>query len=165
MYETNVVLAANPRAVGYSMRGGSKMQADHKTEQADSAQSEARRLAEIDEIVNNSEYRPERAFGKDVILFSPSALTTLSQSGNLQALIHSDNAVLKKDIAKVLEKYSLAERRIIFRVLVQGHSIEGAIKRSRTRNARSTHRWLSRVVIPDLQHSLSDYYENGKVVL
>ena len=124
---TNTVLSENPRVVDYSVRGISKMNAAPLTE--------SRRKAAIEQIVN-SEYRRERAYGREIVLLSPALLTLLADRGKISSLSGDANLELKADLAMAFRPYSPAERRIIFKVLVQGQSVEKATRRMRKHSSR-----------------------------
>lgn len=71
---------------------------------------------------------------------------------------------LKLDVARALREFSPIEQRILYRVYVQGMSVEIAVKRM-SKSAMYWRQWLAVVALPKLQKSLGAYYEGGKVVL
>jgi hypothetical protein len=118
--------------------------------------------AEIAAIVK-SEYRRERLGDKEVYLCSPRRLRELSESGS-SSLTVNPQYELKKDMAQALSKFSPVERRIIFRVLIQGQSLALATKHSKF-SYGYWYNWLHTNALPALRKSLSDYHVNGKVVI
>lgn len=163
----NIVCGQNRAAVDYTMREISKMQTKQlQTEAPVEHPLESvglTREQEIEQIVNE-EYQRERAFGKEVVLLSPDFLTMLGETGQCSALSHDAQLDLKKDIGAALKQFSPAERHIIFRVFVQGQSIDLATKGSRFSTSFWKHR-ISTYILPKLRESLKDYCVNGKVVM
>ena len=154
----------NLAEVGIQCEGESKM----RTTQANATVGHHRapdllsREAEIQEIVK-SEYRRHRLGDKEVVLFSPSLLTRLSDGG-FKPLRDDPNPELKLDVLRALKQFSVAERRIIFRVFIQGQSVDLATKGSK-KSSSYWHYWLQHTALPKLRQTLKDYCVNGKVVL
>ena len=70
------------------------------------------------------------------------------------------NPELKADLRAALSGFSPLEKRILFRVLVQGQSVREATTRMQ-RSARSWERWLSEKALPTLRIYLEDYREEA----
>lgn len=71
------------------------------------------------------------------------------------------NPELKADLSAALKLFSPIEKRILFRVLVQGQSVREATARMK-RSARSWERWLSEKALPSLRACLEDYREEAE---
>lgn len=160
-----IEIIQNQAPVGLQYGEESKMHTTEKevTDSQGECQSESRSLTreeEIQQLIDSTEYRRERAFGKEVLLFAPHKLST----GKFNALQYDPQYELKKDVADALKQFSPAERRIIFRVLIQGQSIDLATKGSKYSTAHWVH-WFRTKALPSLRESLKDYQENGKVVI
>ena len=75
----------------------------------------------------------------------------------------ASNPELKADLSAALRAFSPIEKRILFRVLVQGQSVREATTRMQ-RSARSWERWLSEKALPALRTYLEDYREETQRV-
>lgn len=159
----NIARGENLPQVGIQYEGESKMNTKPLNEASLEHQPVSVSLTreeEIEQIVK-SEYRRHRLGDKEVVLFSPSLLTNVADGGKLA---FEPQYELKKDVADALRKFSPAERRIIFRVFVQGQSVDLATKGS-MKSSSFWHNWLQTKALPYLRNQLKDYQENGKVVL
>ena len=71
---------------------------------------------------------------------------------------------LHADLTKAFAPFTHAQKLILSRVLLQGQSVEEASKYSRKSRSYWT-KWLAEKALPYLRERLSDYIENGKLVL
>lgn len=71
---------------------------------------------------------------------------------------------LREDLRRALEPFTKLQKRVLFRILVQGQTLPVATKGL----ARSTvwwWGWYTKTALPKLRKSLQEYVENGKVVI
>ena len=94
---------------------------------------------------------------QQVVLFAPNVFNTLP------ALVKEDHPELREDLRRALSHFNSTQRRVLFRVLVQGQSIETATRGSKWTSQR-WRKWFGQAV-QQLRGHLADYVENGKVVI
>jgi hypothetical protein len=94
---------------------------------------------------------------EEVVLFDP------SDEENEALLGVDEQFELSVDLKEAFEHFSALEQRILFRVLVQGHSVEKATARMKS-HARTWRRWLSEEALPKLRSLLSSYAGDTKEV-
>ena len=98
-----------------------------------------------------------------VILFAQDKLIAIA-GGTKKLSPINQQYELKADVAEAVSQFSPAEQRMVFRVLVQGQSIDKAAKGSKFSTSYWAHR-LATFIIPRLKGALADYNEKGKLVL
>jgi hypothetical protein len=124
------------------------------------------RSTEIKQLIEETDsYRPERYDADhEVVLFSPEKLSMLAECGEIEALTHTPQLDLRFDLNKALSDFTQVQKRIIFKVYVQGIPIEVACKQSHKSSSWWTY-WLREKALPKLRQRLKDYYVNGKVIV
>jgi hypothetical protein len=105
------------------------------------------------ELINDSTGKVE-----EIVLFD------INDEHNEDLLACRPRLELRADLKAALDTFTLIEKRILFRVLVQGQSLRTATKRMR-KSSRTWERWYSEEALPRLRKLLEDYQEDGKVVL
>ena len=163
----SLAVSKTPYMSPNSVRGTPNMKAEIKVhctevEHLTGSNTPPSREQEIKAICS-SEYRRLRFGDHDVYLRSSSRIAKMGEGGHA-ALTVSPQYELKKDVASAMARFSPTERRIIFRVYIQGQSIDLATKGSRFSASYWKHR-LNTVLLPHLKKSLQDYVENERVVL
>lgn len=94
----------------------------------------------------------------EVVLFDP------QDEANEVLLAFDANIELKVDLFLALAKFSVTEKRIILRVLLQGQSVREATKTMK-RTSRYYEKWLSSEVLPYLRKQLAAYKAELRTVL
>jgi hypothetical protein len=104
--------------------------------------------------------RNDRGEREDVLLFD-----SQSMEAEQSFLVQEDQAELRLDLTRALRMFTLQERRVLYRVLVQRQSMTQATKQMRKHSGRWWRRWMQDKALPKLRAKLGDYCQNGKVVL
>ena len=156
----SIAFGENQPEVGIQYGGRSKLDAKQKEHCVNDENQPPVPLSREQEIeqITKSEYRRQRLGDKEVYLLSPDRLNKMGEKG-AQALSYDAQYELKIDVASALRKFSPTERRIIFRVYVQGQSVDLATKGSK-KSSSYWHYWLQHTALPHLRKYLSDYQES-----
>lgn len=87
-----------------------------------------------------------------------------SRTQTFRGLTTDVNFELQTDVRDALRHFNPIEQRILYRVLIQGQSVDEATKKMKHGRGR-WQVWLNTVALPRLRAMLADYSEKGKVVL
>lgn len=106
----------------------------------------------------NDGYRPAMIGGHYVKLYDPQC--------SKNNWIESEDAMmdLRVDLKKAFSQFKGVEYRVLYRLLVQGQSMDKATQRMK-RSREYWRTWYQNVALPKLCESLASYFDNKKVVL
>ena len=93
---------------------------------------------------------------EEVVLISPHQLQ--------DRIVVEDHSELRLDLKRALKPFTTVQRRVLYRVLVQGQSIETASK-GLSKTQRWWSGWLQGTALPKLRAALGNYVEGGKLVI
>lgn len=116
-------------------------------------------------------YQPMRARNAITNKLEEVVLVDAVKFADFKELAVDSQIELKLDLKRALSKFNEAQRKVLFRTLVQGMSIEAAVEGVRIGKARVRKsnlwwwRWMNNIALPQIRSKLADYVEKGKLVV